>query len=169
MWKGDGEMNSTKVIVFKVGNEEYVIDIFQVQSIERMQAVTAIPNSSPALVGVTNIRGAVLPLFDLHKILTSKEVENTDNTRIILVECQGKTLGIVVDEASEVLEISQDIIQQPSFTVNEESFIKGVATLESRMLIVLDIEKLLSTNANVSEDVEQLHAFMNEGLLEESV
>ncbi|WP_078543898.1 chemotaxis protein CheW [Litchfieldia alkalitelluris] len=161
-------MSSTKVIVFKVGNEEYVIDIFKVQSIERMQDVTAIPNSSPALIGVTNIRGEVLPLFDLHKILTLKEVENTDNTRIILVESQGKTLGVVVDEASEVLEISHDIIQQPSFTVSEDSFIKGVATLEARMLIVLDIEKLLS-NDNVSADVEKLQAFIHEGLMEESV
>lgn len=150
----------SRTIVFKIGKEEYGIDIKQVQSIERMQPVTAIPNSSPALIGVTNIRGKVLPIFDLRKIL-SAEAEIKDDTRIILVECQGKTMGIVVDEANEVIEIIQDTIQQPSFTVEQDTFIKGIAMLDGRLLILIDIEKLVLQD-NVQGDMEHLQEYISQ-------
>ncbi|MFC4322459.1 chemotaxis protein CheW [Litchfieldia salsa] len=154
---------NSRMIIFKIANEEYAIDINQVQSIERMQPVTAMPNTSAALIGVTNIRGKVMPLFDLRIILSALPKENNDDTRIILVEFQGKSMGIVVDEANEVLEISHDNIQKPSFTVESDTFIKGVATLEKRLLILIDIEKLI-TNENVKGDMEHLQSFINEEL-----
>jgi purine-binding chemotaxis protein CheW len=155
--------SNSRMIIFKIAKEEYAIDINQVQSIERMQQVTSIPNTSPALIGVTNIRGKVLPLFDLRIILSASSQDNNENTRIILVEFQGKSMGIVVDEANEVLEISNDIVQQPSFTVDNDTFIKGVATLESRLLILIDIEKLI-LNDNVKGDMEYLQSFISEEL-----
>ncbi|MBD8071463.1 chemotaxis protein CheW [Bacillus sp. PS06] len=153
-------MNS-RMIIFKIAKEEYAIDIHQVQSIERMQEVTAIPNTSPALIGVTNIRGKVLPLFDLRILLSSSATENTDQTRIILIDAQDKSMGIVVDEANEVLEISSESIQQPSFTVDQQTFVKGVATLENRLVILIDIENLIG-NDHVKQDMEFLKSFIKD-------
>jgi purine-binding chemotaxis protein CheW len=148
-------------IVFKIAEEEYSVDISQVKSIEQIQEITAIPQTSPSMLGVINIRGSILPLFDFRKLLGKDTKESDDLTRIILVDSKEKTIGIVVDEANEVMEIPSDTIQYPSFTKNENAFVRGISLLGDRLIILLDIDKLLLHN-DVKDDMEQLQTFIEQ-------
>jgi len=134
-----------QIVTFKLGNEEYAVDILEVQEINRMVEITSIPNAPSYVEGVINLRGKVIPVINLRKKfgLDSKEMDS--QSRIMVVDI-GSTVGLIVDSVSEVLRLSSDTIEPPPpMTAGNGSseYIKGVGKLADRLLILLDIEKLL--------------------------
>ncbi|MFO7838088.1 MAG: chemotaxis protein CheW [Desulfosalsimonadaceae bacterium] len=139
-----------KYLTFNLGNEGYGLEILKVQEIIGMQEITKIPRTPDYVKGVINLRGKVIPIIDLRSKFGMPEQELTRKTCIIVVQVQrGESaliMGIVVDEVSEVLNISGDQIEAaPSLGTNVDThFILGMAKTESAVKILLDIDKVLS-------------------------
>lgn len=136
-----------QLVSFNIGEEEFGVDILKVQEINRMLNVTQVPNSPSYVDGVINLRGKVIPVIDLRSRFGMPRIAHTKNTRIVVVELVGKTVGFVVDAVSEVLRIPKSITEPPPQTVMQNmktDYITSVAKLEDRLLILLDLEKILS-------------------------
>jgi purine-binding chemotaxis protein CheW len=135
-----------QLVSFIIGNEEFALDILFVHEINRMLQITKVPNSPDFVEGVINLRGRVIPVIDLRRKLGMEKKPHDKNTRIIVVEVEGKTVGFIVDAVNEVLRIPKNITEAPPELVagvNSE-FIKAVGKLEDRLLILLDLEKIIS-------------------------
>ncbi|MFO8031035.1 MAG: chemotaxis protein CheW [Desulfohalobiaceae bacterium] len=135
-----------QLVSFKLKDEEFGVDILQVQEIIRMQEITHVPNAPDFVEGVINLRGRVIPIVDLRKRFGLESKEHGSATRIIVVMIGQVTVGLIVDEVSEVLRIPEDTVEPPPPIVAgiESDYIKGVGKLEDRLLILLDLNKILS-------------------------
>jgi purine-binding chemotaxis protein CheW len=134
-----------QLVSFNIGDEEFGVDILKVQEINRMLEVTRVPNAPHHVDGVINLRGKVIPIIDLRCRFGMPRKEHDKHTRIVVVELHGKVLGFVVDAVREVLRIPRSVTEPPpsiAGSVNEE-YITGVGKLEDRLLILLDLEKVL--------------------------
>jgi purine-binding chemotaxis protein CheW len=141
-----------KTLIFKVGQEEYGVSISQVVSIERMQDITPYPNRPAHVLGVTTIRNVVMPVVDLRAALTGESLKPSDAARIIIVQVYDNEIGLVVDAATDVLDIVPDTIQHPNLLeAKDASYLKGISKLDHRLVILLDIEKLLEDTTNLDE------------------
>lgn len=134
-----------QLVTFKLGNEEYAVDILKVQEINRMVEITPVPNSPPSLEGVINLRGKVIPVLSLRAKFFLPQKEVSGQERIMILDIQGFTTGLVVDGVSEVLRISSETVDPPPPMASSISaeFIGGIAKTESRLIILLDIDRLL--------------------------
>ncbi|MBI5729901.1 MAG: purine-binding chemotaxis protein CheW [Ignavibacteriales bacterium] len=135
-----------QLVSFTLNEEEFGIDILMVQEIIRMLQITKVPNSPDFVDGVVNIRGRIIPVVDLRCKLGMPRKEHDKETRIVVVEVSGKTIGFIVDAVTEVLRIPSSTIEAPPELiagVNSE-FIKAVGKLEDCLLILIDLEKILS-------------------------
>ena len=137
-----------QLVGFKIGQEEFGINILAVQEIIKIIDITTVPNASDYIAGVINLRGRIIPIVHLRKRLNMPVIETDKNTRIIVVEINDKTIGFVVDEVQEVLRISTDITEKPPELVSgvDSEYITAVAKLENRLLILLDLEKTLAND-----------------------
>ncbi len=136
-----------QLVSFKLGNEEYAVDILKVQEINRMVEITSIPNVPYYVEGVINLRGKVIPVINLRKKFGLESKKNDAHSRIMVVDV-GATVGLIVDSVSEVLRLSSETVEPPPplTSGSGSEYIKGVGKLEDRLLILLDIEKFLSGN-----------------------
>ncbi len=134
-----------QLVSFKIANEEFGVDIMNVQEINKMSQITKVPNSPEFVEGVINLRGKVIPVVNLRIKMGMLKKETDKDTRIIVVDLSGKTVGFLVDLVSEVLRIPQSIIEPPPSMVAgiNSGFITAVAKLEERLLILLDLNKIL--------------------------
>jgi len=134
-----------QVVVFTIDDEYYAVDIAVVESIIKMQEITAIPNAPVYVEGVINLRGSVLPIIDLRTRLEIPNVPPDKETRIVVIEINDDLVGCVVDAVTEVLRIPADRVEPPSGLIVslDSAFIRGVAKIESRLIIMLDVSKLL--------------------------
>jgi purine-binding chemotaxis protein CheW len=137
------------LVIFTLGKELYGVTIHSVESIIKLQAITEVPRTASFILGVTNLRGTVVPVLDLRKRFNLASCENTANTRIVIINAEGSKVGIVVDEVTEVLKVSRDAIQPPPpmSTTIESSFINGIARINDRLVILLDLEKVLASSS----------------------
>lgn len=135
-----------QLVSFKIGNEEFGVNILKVQEINRMMQITKVPNAPEFVDGVINLRGRIIPIIDLRIRLGMAKKEQDKSTRIVVVELDGKTVGFIVDEVSEVLRIPTNITEPPPPMVAgiNADYITAVGKLEDRLLILLDMEKILS-------------------------
>lgn len=135
-----------QLVSFKIGEEEFGIDILKVQEINRMMQITKVPNSPDFIDGVVNLRGRIIPVIDLRTRLNMPRIEHDNRTRIIVVDLNGVTVGFIVDEVSEVLRIPKSITEPPPAMVAgiDSDYITAVGKLEDRLLILLDLEKIFS-------------------------
>ncbi len=135
-----------QLVSFKIGNEEFGVDILNVQEINKMVSITKVPNSPEFVEGVINLRGRVIPIIELRTRLKLDKKEYDKDTRIIIVEVAKKTVGFIVDAVSEVLRIPANITEPPPqiTTGIDSDFIKSVGKLDDRLLILIDIEKVLT-------------------------
>ncbi len=135
-----------QLVSFKIGEEEFGIDILRVQEIIKMIDITKVPNAPSFVEGVINLRGRIIPIVFLRKRLGMETKEFDKNTRIVVVEIDGKIVGFIVDAVSEVLRISKEITEKPPEFVSgvNSDYITAVAKLEDRLLILLDLDKTLS-------------------------
>lgn len=146
--------NELQLVTFDVANEEFAVDILAVHEINRMIELTRVPQSPPSVEGVINLRGKIIPVVDLRKRFELEVTASTDQSRIIVVEVGPRVLGFVVDRVHEVLRIPDSIVEPaPSMTSSVDTdFIDGVAKLEDRLIILLDLAKLFGdANLDVSE------------------
>lgn len=135
-----------QLVSFKIGSEEFGVDILKVQEINRMLEVTRVPNAPEHVDGVINLRGKVIPIINLRRRFGMERKERDKDTRIVVVELSGKVVGFVVDAVSEVLRIPRSVTEPPPSLVAgiEAEYITAVGKLEDRLLILLDLEKILS-------------------------
>jgi purine-binding chemotaxis protein CheW len=140
-----GERN--EFLTFALGEESYGIEILKVQEIRGYEAVTTIPNSPPFLKGVINLRGTIVPIIDLRIKLNFEKVEYTRFTVVIILNVAKRVFGIVVDSVSEVMTLTPDQIRPaPEFAgALETEYLVGLATVDTRTLILMDIEKLMTS------------------------
>lgn len=148
-----------QLVSFKIGDEEFGVDILAVQEIIRMHEITCVPNAPHFVEGVINLRGKVIPVIDLRKRLGLPERDYDKSTRIVVVEINGKIIGFIVDSVSEVMRIPRSITEAPPKMIGgvESEYITSVGKLDNRLLILLDLTKILSaqertalTEANIA-------------------
>jgi purine-binding chemotaxis protein CheW len=134
-----------QLVTFTLGSEEYAVDILKVQEINRMREITRVPNSPSYVEGVINLRGKVIPVVNLREKFGLQGKENDEQSRIMIMDIQGITMGLVVDAVSEVLRVPSSIVEPtPPMASNiSTEFIKGIAKLEDRLIILLDMDRLL--------------------------
>ena len=136
-------MSEEQIVVFHLGAEEYGISISKVKEIIVYNGVTRLPNSPDFVEGIINLRGRLISIIDLNKRFKIKG-SSTSNKQAIIVEVYNKEIGILVDGVTEVLKLSeQSINSMPTITTNiNTEYVQGIATVNDRLLIMLDIEKL---------------------------
>jgi purine-binding chemotaxis protein CheW len=144
--KQSGSDELLQLVSFNIGEEEFGVDILKVQEINRMVDVTRVPNTPEYVDGVINLRGKVIPIIDLRRRFGMERKEKDKNTRIIVVELNSKVLGFVVDAVSEVLRINKSLSEPPPPIIAgiESDYITAIAKLENRLLILLDLERVLT-------------------------
>lgn len=137
--------NIRQFVEFKLGEEEYGVDILQVKTIERMMPITRVPKAPSFVEGVINLRGEIVPVIDLKKRFDLAPGNITDNTRIIIVTIEDITVGMIVDSATEVIQLPEEAIEPaPTITSGiDSSFLDGVGKVEGKLLILLNLSKIL--------------------------
>lgn len=141
------------VVIFRLADEFYALDIQSVQEIVRMQTITSIPGSDPWVEGITNLRGRVVPVIDLRRRCGVATNEHTSETRIVVVGSPSGMVGFIVDAVSEVLRIPADQVELPNSIVSvaENTYLRGVAKLNDRLVSLMDLESVLPSIAAESE------------------
>ncbi|MBM5572974.1 MULTISPECIES: chemotaxis protein CheW [Deefgea] len=136
-----------ELLVFALGKEEYGIDILKVQEIRGYDAVTGIANSPSFIKGVINLRGNIVPIVDLRIKFGLGNVIYDQFTVVIIINVSQRTMGIVVDGVSDVMTLAKDQLRAaPEFgSVLDTAYILGLGTVEDRMIILVDIEKLMTS------------------------
>ncbi|QGU32522.1 chemotaxis protein CheW [Thermochromatium tepidum] len=139
--------SAREYLTFTLGEEEYGIDILRVQEIRGYDTVTKIANSPDFIKGVINMRGIIVPIIDLRLKFHLGQVEYNQFTVVIILNINGRILGVVVDGVSDVIALRGDQIRPaPEFgSVLDTAYIDGLATLDERMIIIVDIEKLMTS------------------------
>ena len=138
--------NYFQVIGFRLGDEEFAVDIFAVKEIIRMPIMTRVPNAPKFVVGVVNMRGRVIPIIDLRIRFGLPEAEMAHSEKkIVVVEHENKTVGFLVDAVNEVISINRAITEPPPPMVSgiKSDYITAIAKLDNKLLILLEIAKIL--------------------------
>ena len=155
--------NSThQFLTFALGQEEYGVEILKIQEIKGYSAVTPLPNAPSYVKGVLNLRGTIVPIVDLRQKFGLPEAPYTAFTVIVVVQVQGKTLGFVVDAVSDVLTVPSEAIQ-PTPDLHgqvDTSFLNGLAQSGEKLVILLDIDQVL-TAAEAASTVQAVSTAAN--------
>lgn len=136
-----------QLVTFTVNNEEYAVEVLRVREIIRMTTITQMPNTSEYVEGIINLRGKVIPVVSMRKRFGMMESGNDSHTRIIIMDVHGELMGFVVDSVSEVFRVSGSEIQPPPALVSgdiSQECIAGVINHGDRLLVLLDLDKMLS-------------------------
>jgi purine-binding chemotaxis protein CheW len=135
-----------QLVVFSLANEYYGVGISAVDSIIKLQPITYVPRAPAFVEGVTNLRGKVLPVVDLRKRFDLPVAPESKETRIVVTELNVSAVGMIVDSVSEVLRVPAEAIEPPSpiVTTVDSVFVTGIAKMDERLIILLDLEKVLS-------------------------
>jgi len=138
---------ANEFLTFKLGSEEYGIEILKVQEIRGYDAVTHIANAPEFIKGVVNLRGIIVPIVDMRIKFNLGNVEYDEFTVVIILNVSGRVMGIVVDGVSDVMNLAADQVRPaPEFgSVIDTDYITGLGTVDQRMLILVDIEKLMGS------------------------
>ncbi|HEX4858593.1 MAG TPA: chemotaxis protein CheW [Usitatibacteraceae bacterium] len=143
----DSVQAAGEYLTFTLGGEEYAIDILKVQEIRRYETVTRIANAPAFVKGVVNLRGVIVPIVDLRIKFSLGEAAYNEFTVVIVLNIGRRVIGAVVDGVSEVVTLAAgDIHPPPDFATMDTRYLVGLATINERMLIVLDIERLMTSS-----------------------
>lgn len=163
--KGIGEAE-LQLVVFNIHDEEFGVEIDTVQEIIRMINITEIPRAPPYVKGLINLRGRIIVVINLSTIMKVGSTEHDANTRIIVADVDGTVMGFIVDSVSEVIRLSAKSIEPtPSIITNKirSEYIKGVGKINERLLILLNLNKMLSSEElihiqNMSSEIAEVAA-----------
>ncbi len=154
--QGEQNMGSTdekQYVAFELAHEEYAVDILSVREIIRRTDITRVPKAPPFVKGVINLRGTIIPVIDSHLRFKLHPEEITDNSRIVVFNMDDITIGMTVDYVTEVLRLSEDQIEkQHSVNSIDNLFIKGIGKVEDRLLIILNLEKVLDLGTQQAKE-----------------
>ena len=139
--------SGSEFLTFRLGAEEYGIDILKVQEIRSYEAPTRIANAPAFVKGVVNLRGVIVPIVDLRLKLSCETADYNDFTVVIVLNVRGRVVGAVVDSVSDVLELNKDSIRPAPEMASavDTTFITGISNVNDRMLILMDIEALMAS------------------------
>jgi purine-binding chemotaxis protein CheW len=134
-----------QMVLFQLNNETYGLDIATVHEIIRMQPITKVPKAPFYVEGIINLRGRVIPVIDLGERFGLAKKDQDKNNRIVVVNLQDTTMGIIVDAVTEVLSIPVDVIESVSdiVTTSNSDYLDGIANLKDKMVILLKLDRLL--------------------------
>jgi len=138
-----------QLVVFNIGTEEFGVEIMNVQEIIRMTNITKIPQASGYVKGIINLRGRIIVVINLNVIMGMKSKEQNENTRIIVADIGETVMGFIVDSVSEVIRLpASNVEPAPSVIANKigTEYVRGVGKMEDRLLILLDLDKILNAN-----------------------
>ena len=146
--KQTGDIAGNEFLAFTLGKEEYGIDILKVQEIRGYEAVTRIANAPEFIKGVVNLRGIIVPIVDMRIKFNLGEPTYDQFTVVIILNIGGRVMGMVVDSVSDVITLSPDQVKPaPEMgTAFNTDYLIGLGTLDERMLILIDIDKLMSSS-----------------------
>lgn len=149
--------NTRQLVAFYLANEEYGVEIVQIQEIIRKMEITRIPGMPDFIEGVINLRGKIIPVIDLRKRFDLELTEDTDRTRIIVTQTSDQIIGLIVDGVSEVVHLPSDQIEPIPQTISaiDAEYLSGVGKLENRLVILLNLDKLFSELEKAA--IEQIH------------
>jgi purine-binding chemotaxis protein CheW len=148
---------SLQIVSFRVGQEEFGLDILRVQEIIRHQHLTRVPNAPDCVDGVINLRGKVIPVIALRKRFGMEQQTQGGQSRIVVLEVQNMVLGFIVDSVPEVLRISSNaVVPLPRLGKVEREYVSGVAKLDDRLLILLDVDRIMSSGETRASAVAQV-------------
>jgi len=148
------EGTGNQYLTFLLGGEEYGVDILRVQEIKGWDKVTPIPNTAEYVLGVINLRGAVVPIIDLRLRFRMAQIEYTKTTVVMVLRVQGgkgeRTMGFVVDAVSDVYSVAEDQLRPPPDLggAADSQFVKSLATVDNKMVILLDIDQLVDQSVD---------------------
>ncbi|NJD52108.1 MAG: chemotaxis protein CheW [Candidatus Methanoperedens sp.] len=138
-----------QLVVFNIGTEEFGVEIMNVQEIIRMTNITKIPQASGYVKGIINLRGKIIVVINLNVIMGMDSKEHNENTRIIVADIGETVMGFVVDSVSEVIRLPESSVEPaPAVIANKigTEYVRGVGKMEDRLLILLDLDKILSAS-----------------------
>ncbi|MHA6252399.1 chemotaxis protein CheW [Oceanobacillus sp. CAU 1775] len=137
--------NPIKYILFELAEQTFAVEVQQIISIEKMQHITSVPRTSDFIKGVTEIRNQTTGIIDLKERLHMTPTEQTDHTRILVISLEDVQVGLIVDAATEVKDIESEFIEAapPLISGVRDTFLKGVAKVDDRLILILDIERIL--------------------------
>jgi purine-binding chemotaxis protein CheW len=132
---------------FKIGEDKYAIDIMNIREITRLQPIKKVPKSPSFIEGIINLRGTIIPVVDMRKRFEVPVSEFTKKNRIFIVTILKRPVGLIVDEATEVLRITPEQVKRtPELAKSKDSeFFKGVVEKNGELIFILDLEKILTT------------------------
>ncbi|GKX30472.1 chemotaxis protein CheW [Vallitalea longa] len=147
-------MSTMQQVIFKLDKEEYGLDIMKVITIEKYQEVVKTPNTPEYITGIINLRGNVLPVYSLRKKFNLTEREVDENTKIIVTVTNNMKIGFIVDSVQEILNIEDDNIEEAPKIVTgiNRKYIKSIAKMDKRMVILLDIDLIMSEEEHLELD-----------------
>ena len=136
-----------QLISFTVGGEEYGLDLLRVKEVIRITQITWLPKAPSCVKGIINLRGEVIPIIDLRERFGLAQQESTALTRVIVVEVEGRPVGMVVDSASQVVRVPADQFDEPPRVMGRgtQEFISAVGKVDERLVIMIDVDRILST------------------------
>lgn len=136
----------TQYICVKLGNEQYGIDIKYIETIGRLQKITRVPKAQPYFLGVINVRGEVIPVMSLRRRMNLENDTFTNKTRIIILKIEHVSVGVVVDEVREVVNLKENDIEKVSHSSKDEknSFINGVGKYDDQLISLFDIYAIIA-------------------------
>jgi purine-binding chemotaxis protein CheW len=154
-----------QVVGFRIGRETFGLPIAIVREIVRVPEITSVPNAPEYIEGVINLRGRIIPVVDLRKRFGQETVTLNKKSRIVVVELGTRAVGLIVNSASEVLRLPPSEIEKPSnvFQEGELDYITGVGKLQGRLVILLDLNRILQR-----AELRRLDEFEASGALVES-
>jgi chemotaxis signal transduction protein len=148
----------TQIVVFRLGQEEYGIDIASVESIIRREALTPVPYAPPSMVGVINLRGRIVPVVDLALRFGLPEREPSPLSRIVIVQIDGHLMGLTVDAAMEVKSVPRGSVEPTPETVSSQAMrdaVLGVARFDERLIVLIRVEQVVPSPEELSAACEE--------------
>lgn len=140
-------MAEIKLVTFSLGKEKYGLDIMKIDAVAEYQEVTSLPHAANFIEGIINFRKReVLPLINLRIKFNLPDFENKEESKVIVIKTKDRKIGILVDEVKEVMSLSPEVIEEKPKVggMKKTHFISGIAKLENQMIVILDINKLLT-------------------------
>lgn len=142
----EGEL---QLVIFRLAKEEYGLPITKVQEINRLVSVTKLPKTPSFMEGIINLRGRIIPVIDLRKRFQLANQDYNEDSRILIVEVNGQTVGLVVDNVAEVIRLKNAQIEPaPEVCVLESAYIDGIGKFDGRLIILLNLDNILTSKEN---------------------
>lgn len=147
-----------QLVTFRLGPEEFGLDVFAVHEILRYSEPTPVPRAPEFVEGVIDVRGALVPVVDMRRRFELADAPVGDETRVVLVEHGGERLGLVVDAVTEVLRVPETAVSEPPAYIRglAAEFVRGIVRLESRLVVLIDIERILSSQERIALEAAEL-------------